>query len=93
MNKKINFTINLKRCFIKNIVIFTIIMVDILLVHYKLDGQNVGIGTSNPHPSARLEVNDNTRGLLIPRMTTAERDAIANPANSLLIFNTTTQCF
>jgi uncharacterized protein (TIGR02145 family) len=26
-------------------------------------------------------------------MTTAERDAIALPANSLLIFNTTTQCF
>jgi len=33
-------------------------------------------------------------GLLIPRMTTAERDAITSPIpESLLIYNTTTQCF
>ncbi len=55
--------------------------------------QSVGIGTSNPHPSARLEIQDSQRGLLIPRLTTAERDAITNPADALLIFNTTTRCF
>ncbi|HBX53295.1 MAG: hypothetical protein A2275_10600 [Bacteroidetes bacterium RIFOXYA12_FULL_35_11] len=32
-------------------------------------------------------------GMLIPRMTTAERDAIPSPTESLLIFNTTTQSF
>ncbi len=52
-----------------------------------LRGQSVGIGTSAPHPSARLDVVDNERGVLIPRMTTAERDAITNPARSLLIYN------
>jgi hypothetical protein len=50
--------------------------------------QNVGIGTSTPDPSARLDVSDNQRGILIPRLTTAERNAITNPAPSLLIYNT-----
>jgi hypothetical protein len=49
--------------------------------------QSVGIGTSTPDPSARLEVWDNQRGILIPRLTTAERDAITTPAHSLLIYN------
>jgi len=49
--------------------------------------QNVGIGTSTPDPSARLDVSDNQRGILIPRLTTAERNAITNPARSLLIYN------
>ena len=52
-------------------------------------GQNVGIGTSTPDPSARLDVSDTQRGILIPRLTTAERNAITNPAHSLLIYNTT----
>jgi len=50
--------------------------------------QNVGIGTSTPDPSARLDVSDNQRGILIPRLTTAERNAITSPARSLLIYNT-----
>ncbi len=50
--------------------------------------QSVGIGTSTPDPSARLDVWDNQRGILIPRLTTAERNAITTPARSLLIYNT-----
>jgi len=50
--------------------------------------QNFGIGTTTPDPSARLDVWDNQRGILIPRLTTAERNAITNPARSLLIYNT-----
>jgi len=49
--------------------------------------QSVGIGTSTPDPSARLDVSDNQRGILIPRLTTAERNAITSPARSLLIYN------
>lgn len=65
----------------------------ILMPFSILFSQNVGIGTSNPHPTAKLDVVDTQRGLLIPRMSTAQRDAITNPAHSLLIFNTTTNCF
>jgi hypothetical protein len=50
--------------------------------------QSVGIGTSTPDPSARLDVSDNQRGILIPRLTTAQRNAITTPARSLLIYNT-----
>jgi N-acetylneuraminic acid mutarotase len=49
--------------------------------------QSVGVGTSTPDPTARLDVSDNQRGILIPRLTTAERNAITTPARSLLIYN------
>jgi hypothetical protein len=50
----------------------------------------VGIGTENAASSAILDVTSTTRGLLPPRMTTTERDAISAPATGLMIFNTTT---
>jgi hypothetical protein len=54
----------------------------------------VGINPSGaePHPSAGLDVDFSNRGLLPPRMTTSERDAIANPAEGLQIFNTSNKC-
>lgn len=56
---------------------------------------NVGIGTTTPDASALLDLDaaGANRGLLIPRLTTAQRNAIVNPALSLFIFNTTTNCF
>lgn len=42
--------------------------------------------------SAILDASSQTQGMLIPRMTTIERDAIFNPAVGLQIFNTTTNC-
>jgi uncharacterized protein (TIGR02145 family) len=48
-------------------------------------------GTS-PDPSAMLDVMSSDKGLLPPRMTSAERDAIASPASGLLIYNTDTEC-
>ena len=52
----------------------------------------VGIGTNTPDATAALEVQATDKGLLPPRMTTAERDAIANPAEGLVIFNTDVNC-
>lgn len=49
-----------------------------------------GIGTASPDASAMLDVTSTTRGLLPPRMTTAQRDAIASPANGLILYNSTT---
>ena len=50
----------------------------------------VGVGTTAPHPSAALDVTSTQKGLLPPRLMQAERDAIANPAAGLQIFNVTT---
>ncbi len=55
-------------------------------------GQQVGIGTLTPHPSALVEMKSSSSGLLIPRLTTAQRNAINNPAHSLLIFNVDNFC-
>lgn len=49
---------------------------------------SVGIGTVSPHASAALEISSSTQGILVPRMTQAERDNIATPATGLLIFQT-----
>jgi hypothetical protein len=51
---------------------------------------NVGIGTTAPNAAARLDVSSTTSGFLPPRMTTAQRDAIASPPNGLMLYNTTT---
>jgi hypothetical protein len=51
--------------------------------------QSVGIGVSIPHPAAMLELSSATRGLLLPRMTSAQRTAIANPAKGLSVYETT----
>lgn len=51
----------------------------------------VGIGTETPDASSILELQSTEGGLLLPRMTTAERDLIASPAEGLTIYNTTTK--
>jgi len=38
--------------------------------------------------SAMLDVKSSSKGFLPPRMTTAQRDAISNPAEGLIIYNT-----
>ena len=48
---------------------------------------NVGIGTTTPEPSALLDMNSNTKGVLIPRMTTAQRNTIQNATEGLTIYN------
>jgi hypothetical protein len=53
----------------------------------------VGIGTNNPDPSAILDVTANDKGVLVPRLTGAQRTSISNPANGLLVFDTDASCF
>ena len=53
----------------------------------------VGIGTTNPDASSILDLTSNSHGLLPPRMTTVQRDAIISPATGLLIYNTSTSHF
>ncbi len=66
-----------------------------LLFSLSASSQNVGInGTgATPDASAMLDIASTTSGLLAPRMTTAQRTAIATPANGLLVFDMTTESF
>lgn len=49
---------------------------------------SVGIGTTTPQTTAILDIQSTTQGMLVPRMTKAQRDAIVSPANGLLIYQT-----
>ena len=46
-----------------------------------------------PDGSAMLDVQSTEKGMLVPRMTTAQRPAIASPANGLLVFDNDTGSF
>jgi len=70
--------------------LFIIIMCNTLFVA----AQQLGINRSNApaDPSAIVDIADTTRGLLIPRMTTTQRNSISQPAFGLMIFNTSDTC-
>ena len=54
---------------------------------------NVGIGTTTPVASALLDLTSSSKGLLIPRMTTAQKLAVSSPATGLLVFDNTLNTF
>lgn len=55
--------------------------------------QNVGIGTTTPDSSAKIDITSDSSGMLIPRMTDIQRNAINSPATGLLVFVTTDSTF
>jgi hypothetical protein len=55
---------------------------------YGFSQNNIGIGTPTPNTSALLDVSSTTKGMLAPRMTTTQRNAIAGPAKGLLVYDT-----
>ncbi len=57
-----------------------------LLLNSNESVAQVGIGTTTPHSSAALEINSANKGLLVPRMSEANRPA--SPAQGLLIYQT-----
>ncbi len=50
---------------------------------------DMGLGTSSPDASALLELNSTTKGLLLPRMTSTQRDNISSPQVGLLLYEIT----
>lgn len=69
-----------------------IVCVFLLLTSFGIQAQT-RMGTSQPESSSALEISSSDKGLLVPRMTTAQRDAIETPAQGLLIYNTTLSGF
>jgi hypothetical protein len=70
---------------------FFISIVALSLVFCELTAQGVAI-TSNgtaAHSSAMLDIKSNNKGVLIPRVSSASRKAIANPATGLMVYDST----
>ena len=56
---------------------------------FMLNAQNnVGINTITPDASAALDVTATDKGMLVPRMTAAQRGLISSPATGLLVYQT-----
>ena len=65
--------------------IFTLLAAVLLTA---ITSAQVGIGTTTPDASSALDITSTTKGLLIPRMTNVQRDAISSPAIGLMIYQT-----
>ncbi len=54
------------------------------------DDPRLGMGVSSNDPSAIVDIASTVKGVLLPRMTTTERDAILTPSEGLVIYNLST---
>ena len=60
----------------------------LLLFAFQASFSQVGIGTTTPNASAKLELQSTTQGFLPPRMTSTQRAAIGSPATGLMVYQT-----
>lgn len=74
----------------KRFITITTMLIWVFLVGLKAKGQSISINDFglSPDTSAMLDISSNNKGLLIPRMTTAERLSIVRPATGLLVYQT-----
>jgi hypothetical protein len=64
-----------------------ILLTLVILLSYSSVSAQVGIGTDMPDPSSILDIDSKNKGLLMPRLTTTQRDSIIDPAKGLMIYN------
>ncbi|MBC7936365.1 MAG: hypothetical protein H7Y86_13525 [Rhizobacter sp.] len=70
-----------------------LLLILFLVPAISVSAQNISINATGtaPDTSSMLDISSTNTGLLIPRMTSAQRDSIILPANALQIYNTTTK--
>jgi len=56
-------------------------------------GDRLGIGTAAPAASAALDIQSDDKGILVPRLSAAQRTAIASPATGLVVYDNSLQNF
>ena len=61
------------------------------MLNFPSRAQSVGIGTNTPHASAIVEMQSNSKGLLPPRMSWQQIQAIPQPADGLIVYDNTIQ--
>ena len=74
---------------------FTILSLSAIGQGIVVDSLGVAVNENeiSADPSAILDISSDSRGLLIPRVTTAEMEAIQNPADGLIVYNSTGHVF
>jgi hypothetical protein len=65
------------------------ILIQIILFTSSSLYAQVGIGISTPDVSSALDIFSTSKGLLMPRLSSTQRDLIESPASGLMIYNTT----
>ncbi|TXD85217.1 hypothetical protein ESY86_01345 [Subsaximicrobium wynnwilliamsii] len=65
-------------------------LIGIFLIFITTSSAQIGIGIPTPDASSILHLESTNSGLLLPRLTTAQRGTIASPATGLVIYNTNT---
>jgi uncharacterized protein (TIGR02145 family) len=75
----------------KRIITLTFSIVALATVFSNSIFSQVGIGTATPHISAELDITSTNKALLITRV--ANTAAISNPANGMIIYDLSSNCF
>lgn len=69
------------------------VMAFLLSMHISFAQVAINDDNSNPDPTAMLDVKSTDKGVLVPRLTTAQRELIPGPANGLLVWDSDTESF
>jgi hypothetical protein len=95
MNQPLHVLQYVSRKIIASKAIILLVTFFIAFTNFTAQGQSMGISSTSitPDASSILELRTTSKGLLTPRMTTTQRDAISSPATGLVIYNTSTNQF
>ena len=74
---------------------FKVTAIFIAIILSQLAKSQVAINTdgSSPNSTAMLDVTSTSKGILVPRMTSAQRTSISSPASGLMVYDTDTKSF
>ncbi len=72
--------------------LLSVVLLGLLSNSVWAQGVKISSSPGTPDSSAILELDASNRGFLLPRLSTAQRNGINNPAVGLQIYNTTSQC-
>ena len=72
----------------KSLLVILVLTITMLSAGYAQQGVAINADGSPPNAKAMLDVKSTTKGLLIPRMSTTERNNITTPPEGLMVFDT-----
>ncbi len=73
--------------------LFILFLVNTCAASFAQQGVAINTDGTSPNASAMLDVKSTSRGILVPRMTSAQRAAIVTPARGLMVYDNTSNTF